>query len=66
MKNKGHKTRFWMILATLNVVAMGYPINLVLHADSDLARIAAVFIFIAIVFGLLISDAIGVLIAYCL
>jgi hypothetical protein len=66
MKNKRHKTRFWMILAILNVVAMGYPINLVLHADCDLARIAAVFIFIATVFGLLISDAIGVLIAYCL
>ncbi len=66
MESKGQKTRFWMVLAILNVAALSYPINLVLHADSDLARIVAVFIFVAIVFGLLISDAIGVLIAYCL
>ncbi len=66
MENKGHKTRFWMVLAALNVGALGYPLNLALHADSDLARIGAAFIFIAIVFGVLISDAIGVLIAYCL
>ncbi len=66
METKGHKTRFWMVLATLNVVALGYSINLVLQANSDLARVGAAFLCIAIVFLLLIGDAIGVLIAYWL
>ncbi len=66
METKGHKTRFWTVLATLNVLALGYPINLVLHADGDLARLGAAFAFIAVVFLVLISDAIGVLIAYYL
>ncbi len=66
MKSKVSKTRFWMTLATVNVLAMGYPTNLVLRADTDLARLGAVFAFIAIVFLLFICDAIGVLIAYWL
>jgi hypothetical protein len=66
METKGHKTRFWMALATVNAVALGYPTNLVLQANSDYARIGAAFAFIAIVFLLFIGDAIGVLIAYWL
>ncbi len=66
METKGHKTRFWTALATVNAAALAYPTNLALHADNEYARIGTAFAFIAIVFLLFIADAIGVLIAYWL
>jgi hypothetical protein len=66
MRRKGPTTRFWMVLATLNVLAMVCPVSLFLRADSDDARLVATFVLIGVVFLLAITDTVSILVAYSL
>jgi hypothetical protein len=62
MNGKKPKMVFWTLLATLNVVALYYPVSLVLDASKEHVR--ATVLLIAVMVVLSVSDAISVLIEY--
>lgn len=62
-KNKPTE-RFWTVLGTVNVLAIIYPVSLLLHADSPDAQLLAAFAFVGVGFLLAITDTISILLAY--
>ena len=64
MAGKRPKTRFWIVLAILNLVVLYYPVTLVLDGSTQAARLPAILVLIATMLVLSLSDAISVLIAH--
>lgn len=62
-RNKPNK-QFWSVLATLNVLAMIYPINLMLRAESSDEELFAAFAVIGVAFLLLTVDAVSIVVQF--
>lgn len=63
MKNDNPSRQFWTVLASVNVLAMIYPINLLHHAETADDSLFAAFALIGFVFLLMVLDAVSVVIA---
>jgi hypothetical protein len=62
-RNNKSNTQFWSVLTALNVVALIYPINLLLGANSADENLFAAFALIGLIFLLLVVDAVSILVA---
>ena len=63
MKRRGTTNQFWLVLGTLNVLVMVYPIVLVCRADRVDARLLATFVLIVAIFLLAIADTVSIVVA---
>lgn len=66
MKSKTSKTRFWLILVALNILAVLYPIRLLLSGDDDATRLFAVLVLMGGFLLVAVADAVSVVFAYWL
>jgi hypothetical protein len=64
MKRKSTATRFWVILVTINLLVMIYPINLILRANGPDDWLEAAFVAIGSAFLLAVADTISILVAF--
>jgi len=64
MKRRNGKVKFWMVLATINIAAMIYPINLYIGAQDNDDRGFSRLILLGAVFLLGITDIVSALVAY--
>jgi len=63
MKKNGSRNRFWLVLITLNVLAMAYPLSLICAASAIDEQLLATLVLIVVVFLLVVVDIISILIA---
>ena len=63
MANDIPKTRFWTVLAIINVVAMAYPLNLYLEAAANDNFFPAILL-ASVAFLLMITDAVSALVVH--
>ena len=61
MANSTPKTRFWTILAIINVVAIAYPLYLYLEADGNDKFFPAILL-ASVAFLLMITNAVSALV----
>ncbi len=66
MQTKSSKTRFWLILVTLNIIALFYPIRLLLSGEDDATRLFAVLVLMGGFLLVAVADAVSVVFAYWL
>ena len=64
MAQKTQKTRFWVILAIINIGAMIYPLSLYAQADSNDTQFFAAVVLLGIVVSLAITDTVSAIVAY--
>ena len=64
MGTKTSKTRFWLILLTINILAFIYPVGLLLGSEDDAARLFAVVVLMGESIFLFVADAVSVVFAY--
>ena len=64
MTQKTPKTRFWLILAILNIAAMLYPVGIYVQADSNDTQLSAIIAVVGIAFILAITDTVSALLVY--
>ena len=64
MKKLGPTTKFWKILATVNLFTLIYPTSLLLRADTDESQLFAVVALVVAVFLLAITDFVSICMAY--
>lgn len=64
MRPRSQKARFWTILATINVVAMIYPVTLYFQADNGDAQLFATIVLLGAAFLLAITDTVSAIVAY--
>jgi hypothetical protein len=64
MRRKGQKAKFWMVLATVNTLALIYPISLYVQADNNDAQFFATMVLLGVVFLLAITDTVSALVAF--
>jgi hypothetical protein len=64
MERRNHKRKFWAILAMVNVVAMIYPVNLCLQADTGDAQFFATIVLLGAALLLAITDTVSAILAY--
>ena len=64
MRQRGQKTRFWTVLAMINIVAMIYPVTLYLQADNSDAQFFATIVLFGAAFLLAITDTVSAIVAY--
>ena len=63
MKTNKPTTEFWAVLTMVNVLALIYPIHLLLRAASVDENFFATFVLVGSFFLLVVVDAVSVLIA---
>ena len=63
MKTNKPTTEFWAVLTVLNVLALIYPIHLLLRAVSVDENLFATFVLVGSLFLLVVVDAISIVIA---
>ena len=63
MKRNRSNTKFWSALAALNVLALTYPISLLIHSESADEHLIADFALVGFIFLLAVVDAVGILVA---
>ena len=65
MKKNRFTSKFWMVLATLNILAMVYPIKAYVEADNNSmhARFVAALLVVGVNFVLAMIDAVALAIA---
>ena len=64
MTHKTRKTKFWVILAIINITAMIYPVSLYVQADSNDAQLFAAIALLGVAFLLAITDTVSAMVAY--
>jgi len=64
MQKKSYKTRFWLILAIVNIVAFIYPIGLLLGSDDDATRLLAIVVLMGGFIFVAVADAVSIVFAY--
>ncbi len=64
MQKKSSKTRFWLILLTLNVLAVTYPVGLLFTSEDDGTRMFAVIVLMGGFIFLAVADAISVVFTF--
>ena len=63
MEKKGMFPLFWSVLATINVLAMSYPVVLFRRAVSTDAQLLATLLLIGCLFLVIVIDAVSLLMA---
>ena len=63
MKRDKSTTKLWPVLAAVNVLALSYPINLLIHAESTEEHLFAAFALVGFVFLLTVLDAVSIVVA---
>jgi hypothetical protein len=63
MKKHEANSQLWTTLAMVNVLALIYPISLLIRADSGDENLFAIFALIGVVFLLLTVDAVSIVIS---
>ena len=63
VKNNKPLKQFWTVLATINVLALIYPVQLLHRAESGDERLLASLALMVVPFLLMVADAISVVIA---
>ena len=63
MKRDKSTTKLWPVLAAVNVLALSYPINLLIHAESTEEHLFAAFALVGFVFLLTVVDAVSIVVA---
>jgi hypothetical protein len=63
MEKKGMFPLFWSVLATINVLAMSYPVVLFRRAVSMDAQLLATLLMIGCLFLVIVIDAVSILMA---
>ncbi len=66
MKKGSPRTRFWLILVTLNIIAFAYPIVLLLRSEDDASRLFGVLVLMGAFLLVAVADAVSVVFAYWL
>jgi len=64
MAQRNPKTKFWMILALINIAAIIYPVGLYVQADSNETQLFAVIALSCIAFLLAIADTVSAIVVY--
>lgn len=62
MKRNKSTTEFWPVLAAVNILALTYPINLLIHAESTDEHLFAAFALVGFVFLLAVVDAVSIVV----
>ncbi len=62
MKRSKPATEFWTVLAVVNVLALIYPINLILRANSVDENLLASGVLIGSLFLLVVVDAVSIVV----
>lgn len=55
--------RFWTLITAVNIVAIGYVLGRLLHADGSDEQLFAVMAFIFVAFFILIADIVSIMLA---
>jgi hypothetical protein len=63
MKKSKSNSQLWPVLTTVNIVALMYPINLLLRADSVDENFFATCVLVGSVFLLVVVDAVSIVAA---
>ena len=63
MQKEKPTTQFWTILATVNILALMYPVNLLHSAEGTDDKPFAAITLIGVVFLLMMIDVVSILIA---
>jgi hypothetical protein len=63
MKTNKPTTEFWAVLTMVNVIALIYPIHLLLRAVSVDENLFATFVLVGSLFLLVVVDAVSIVIA---
>jgi hypothetical protein len=61
---KAPKTQFWMMLASVNMAAIAYPIDLYVRADSNETQLYAALLILGVAFFLAIADTVTAIVLY--
>jgi len=64
MTQKTQKTKFWVILAIINIAAMIYPVSLYVQADSNDTQFFAAIVLLGVAFLLAIGDMMSAILVY--
>ncbi|MGA3128205.1 MAG: hypothetical protein ABSD13_16005 [Candidatus Korobacteraceae bacterium] len=64
MTRKTQKTKFWTILAIINIAAMIYPFSQYVQAESNDTQLFAVILLFCIAFLLAVADTVSAIVAY--
>lgn len=62
MKRSKPTTEFWTVLAVVNVLALIYPIRLILHANSVDENLFASGVLLGSLFLLVVVDAVSIVV----
>ena len=62
-KTKASKDRFWMVLATLNILALLYPVGFLIRSHDDATRLFAVLVLMVGLLFLGVADTLSILFA---
>lgn len=65
-KHSGPTDRFWLVLGGVNVLAMFYPVSLLLDRSSGDGQLLASVLLVGILFVLGIADSVSIMLAYLL
>jgi hypothetical protein len=63
MKTSKPTTEFWTVLTMVNVLALIYPIHLLLRANSVDENLFATFVLVGFLFLLVVVDAVSIVVA---
>ena len=63
MKTSKPTTEFWTVLTMVNVLALMYPIHLLLRANSVDENLFATFVLVGSLFLLVVVDAVSIVVA---
>lgn len=63
MKGNKSTTNFWPVLAAVNVLALTYPIKLLIHAESTDEHLFTALALFGFVFLLTVIDAVSIVVA---
>ncbi|MGA7462164.1 MAG: hypothetical protein WBW69_18175 [Candidatus Korobacteraceae bacterium] len=64
MAQRNQRTKFWIILALINIAAIIYPVGLYVQADSNETQLFAVIALFCIAFLLAIADTVSAIVVY--
>jgi len=64
MAQANHRTKFWVILALINIAAIIYPVGLYVQADSNETQLLAVIALSSVAFLLAIADMVSAIVVY--
>ena len=64
MAQRNQRTKFWIILALINIAAIIYPVGLYVQADSNETQLFAVIASSCVAFLLTIADMVGAIVVY--